>query len=327
MNSVKTFLQSTDPLGVAAPNGYKSWSDSVLPFYENHQILFAVIASLYLPIVFQLKDVMESLYPGNPRENKELQKLDKNVLKLPLVLWNFGLAFFSMWGAYHLVPHVLQRLDSRSYQDVVCDTACYNHPVAMVVLYFNISKMPEFIDTIFLRLRRRPVIFLHWYHHIVTMLYCWYANQIGIQFNCTGMFFAAMNLSVHSVMYVYYGVAALGYARNMAKLNLNIILTTGQIIQMVGGILILVKSTECTKFDSTGFTIATIMYSSYFLLFSRLFYTKYCGEKKKTDKKQIKPQGEENSNKVKKVTHASNPISKGSAAKDKDLHQTNKKKQ
>ena len=80
MNSVTTFLQSTDPLGVAAPNGYKSWSDSVLPFYENHQILFAVIASLYLPLVFQLKDIMESLYPGNPRENKELQKLDKNLL-------------------------------------------------------------------------------------------------------------------------------------------------------------------------------------------------------------------------------------------------------
>ena len=63
------------------------------------------------------------------------------------------------------------------------------------------------------------------------------------------MFFAAMNLSVHSVMYVYYGVAALGYAKNMAKMNLNIILTTGQIIQMVGGIVILYKSTNCTKFD------------------------------------------------------------------------------
>lgn len=120
------------------------------------------------------------------------------------------------------------------------------------------------------------------YHHIVTMLYCWYANQIGIQFNCTGMFFAAMNLSVHSVMYVYYGVAALGYAKNMAKMNLNIILTTGQIIQMVGGIVILYKSTDCTKFDSKGFTIATIMYSSYFLLFSKLFYNKYCTKKATT---------------------------------------------
>ena len=246
---------------------------------------------------------MEAAYPGDPRKNKELQALDKKVLKLPLVLWNFGLAFFSMWGAYHLVPHVLQRLESRTYVEAICDESCYNHPVAMVVLYFNISKMPEFVDTIFLRLRKRPVIFLHWYHHIVTMLYCWYANQIGIQFNCTGMFFASMNLSVHSVMYVYYGVAALGYAKAMAKMNLNIILTTGQIIQMVGGIYILIKSTDCTKFDSKGFTVATIMYSSYFLLFSRLFYDKYVAAKE-TKKDALKAAGKDEDAKKKRAPHA-----------------------
>merc|ERR1719502_696310 len=124
----------------------------------------------------------------------------------------------------------------------ICDNSCYDKSVSIVVLYFNLSKMPEFVDTIFLRLRKRPVIFLHWYHHIVTMLYCWYGNQEGVVFNCSGMFFGAMNLSVHSVMYVYYALAAAGFARKMAQYNLNILLTTGQIIQMVGGILILLKS-------------------------------------------------------------------------------------
>ena len=288
MEQIKAFFQSTDPLNVAQGGVYKSWSETVLPVYDNNTILFAVIACLYLPTVFQLKDVMEMLFPGDPRKNKQMLYFDKKILKLPLVLWNLTLAIFSMWGAYHMVPHVLERLKGNRSIDVICDTSCYNHPVSMVVLYFNLSKMPEFVDTIFLRLRKRPVIFLHWYHHIVTMLYCWYANQIGIQFNCTGMFFAAMNLAVHSVMYVYYAVAAMGYAKQMAQMNLNIILTTGQILQMVGGIIILIKSTDCSKFDSKGFTIATVMYSSYFLLFGRLFYDKYIAEKKTAETKKEK---------------------------------------
>ena len=83
-------------------------------------------------------------------------------------------------------------------------------------------------------------------------------------------------------MYVYYAIAAMGYAKQMARMNLNIILTTGQIIQMVGGIFILFKSTNCELFDKLGFTIATVMYSSYFLLFGRLFYDKYIKQKPKS---------------------------------------------
>lgn len=285
MNAIKSFFQQTDPFNIAATTSggnYISWAETVLPFYDKNTILFAVIAFLYLPVVFQLKDVMEHLFPGDPRKNKQMLYFDRKILKAPLILWNLLLAVFSMWGAYHMVPHVLTRMKGKDAVDVICDTSCYNHPVSMVVLYFNLSKMPEFVDTMFLRLRKRPVIFLHWYHHIMTMLYCWYANQIGIQFNCTGMFFASMNLAVHSVMYVYYAIAAMGYAKQMAQMNLNIILTTGQIIQMVGGIFILFKSTNCELFDKLGFTIATVMYSSYFLLFGRLFYDKYIKQKPKS---------------------------------------------
>ena len=56
--------------------------------------------------------------------------------------------------------------------------------------------MAELVDTLWLTLRKAPVIFLHWYHHVTVLLYCWhsYSSQIG-----TGLWFAAMNYSVHSV--------------------------------------------------------------------------------------------------------------------------------
>ena len=214
---------------------------------------------------------------------KRQANFDKTWLKLPLILWNLALMLFSMWGAYHLVPHMYTRLSLKEgfghaigqIDTVICDSSCYNNPVAMVMLYFNLSKMPEFVDTLFLRLRKRPVILLHWYHHIMTMLYCWYANQEGVEFNCSGMFFATMNLCVHSVMYLYYALAAAGFAKIMAKYNLNVVLTTGQIVQMVGGVLILYKSVNCQQFDQRGFVIGTVMYTSYLLLFCKLFIDKY----------------------------------------------------
>lgn len=61
--------------------------------------------------------------------------------------------------------------------------------------WFCLSKVFEFVDTIFLRLRKRPVILLHWYHHICTMAYCWHGTY-GIEHgaDASGWFFAAMNL-------------------------------------------------------------------------------------------------------------------------------------
>ena len=277
-------LLGTDPLNIQQGQPYKGWKETVLPVYEEHRITFAVIAALYLPVIFGLAPVMDFFFPGDARTNEAHKSFDRWVLKLPLILWNLALAGFSMWGAFHLLPEILSMTQLNTLDigilrgtlpKAICDNSCYDKSVSIVVLYFNLSKMPEFVDTIFLRLRKRPVIFLHWYHHIVTMLYCWYANQVGYKFNCSGMFFAGMNLLVHSFMYTYYALAAAGFRKTMNKLNLNVLLTAGQITQMVGGIFILAISTTCEDFDTVGFTIATVMYTSYLLLFSQLFWGKY----------------------------------------------------
>ena len=215
------------------------------------------------------------------KEFKSLSNFDQKWFKLPLIVWNLILMVFSMWGAYHLVPHMYQRLSLKQgiffaikeVDTVICDPSA-TILVAMVMLYFNLSKMPEFIDTIF-KVYAAPLILLHQCHHIMTMLYCWYANQEGVVFNCSGMFFATMNLCVHSVMYLYYALAAAGFAKTMAKYNLNVVLTTGQIVQMVGGVMILYKSVNCKRFDQRGFIIGTVMYTSYLLLFCKLFIDKY----------------------------------------------------
>ena len=70
------------------------------------------------------------------------------------------------------------------------------------------------------------------------MIYCWYGNTLGA-LQLFRLVFRPMNLTVHAVMYTYYALAALGYARAMAKAGLNKVITTIQLAQMVGGIVII----------------------------------------------------------------------------------------
>ena len=42
-------------------------------------------------------------------------------------------------------------------------------------MLFIYSKVPELVDTAFVVLRKKPLIFLHWYHHVTVLLYCWHS--------------------------------------------------------------------------------------------------------------------------------------------------------
>ena len=55
---------------------------------------------------------------------------------------------------------------------------------------FVLSKPLELFDTVFIVLRKKPLIFLHWYHHVTVLLFCWhsYAHR-----SPNALWFVAMN--------------------------------------------------------------------------------------------------------------------------------------
>jgi elongation of very long chain fatty acids protein 6 len=137
------------------------------------------------------------------------------------------------------------------------------------IFLFGLSKIPELLDTFFIVLRKRPLIFLHYYHHVLTLLYCWHG--IGLQVP-NGGWFAAMNLVIHTLMYAYY--AACAYGVRFGEITRQSI-TSLQILQMVLGIVIIVHNLVNCNTHPDNYIFGLLMYISYMVLFVKLYVDSY----------------------------------------------------
>ncbi|GFY41949.1 elongation of very long chain fatty acids protein AAEL008004 [Trichonephila inaurata madagascariensis] len=104
-------------------------------------------------------------------------------LRFPMVIYNFLLVGISAWVFVNM---------------------------AEVGWFFYITKFIEFADTIFFILRKKEsqISTLHVFHHSLVPITLWF----GIKYGAGGYnsIFAFLNSFVHTWMYLYYGLSALG---------------------------------------------------------------------------------------------------------------------
>jgi len=197
-----------------------------------------------------------------------------------LAAWNFCLSAFSFLGSFRVGCNVFYNLSTLSIRDNFCLNPAVTYGSGATGLWiqmFILSKFPELFDTFFVIVNKKPLIFLHWYHHITVLLFCWHSY---ITFSTGGLFFAFMNYTVHAFMYGYYFLMAI---RRKPKWLHPIFITTIQIIQMIGGVTLTCLTTYYYKTEKEGecyvekknITAALIMYMSYLALFLKFFFKRY----------------------------------------------------
>lgn len=140
---------------------------------------------------------------------------------------------------------------------------------------FVLSKLPELGDTIFIVLRKQPLIFLHWYHHITVLLYSWYSYT---EYTASARWFIVMNYCVHSIMYSYYALRSMRYS---PPKQIAMLITSCQLSQMIVGCVVnyfahqyITEKQEC-HISQTNIKLSMAMYFSYFVLFARFFQKSY----------------------------------------------------
>lgn len=197
-------------------------------------------------------------------------------LKWPLAFWSGFLAVFSVAGAIRTLPELIKVLQTEGWYSSMCNPSYFrSDPTSFWAFMFVVSKVYELGDTLFIVLTKKPLIFLHWYHHISVMVYVWYSYT---DHTAPGRWFMVMNYIVHSFMYTYYMLRAM---KIQVPRGVNISITTLQIIQMVMGMVVnysvfMAKKNglPCNQTD-LNLTLCSLMYLSYFYLFSLFFYNAY----------------------------------------------------
>jgi len=203
------------------------------------------------------------------------------------LVWNIGLSIFSMVGLAACAPVMLSSLLSSGPDFTICANASwYGHGWhGLWVAFFIYSKFLELVDTVLLLLSARPVILIHWWHHLTVLLYCWHSYATR---SAAGLWYASMNYGVHSVMYAYFGATQYSkHVREYCK-PYAMYITLLQLAQMVAGIAVTARAMavqaagrECNV-NKTNSILGLLMYFSYFVLFLKLFLDNYVLKAKKT---------------------------------------------
>jgi len=119
----------------------------------NAVLIYVAFVVLYIPYV------MKSKKPVTFLEN-------------PVIIWNFILFAFNTTWAFWISFLLFDLLRNDGIHGVICDPneRFWKGQGMFVIWGFLMSKFMELGDTLFLALRKKPIIFLHWYHHITVLL-------------------------------------------------------------------------------------------------------------------------------------------------------------
>lgn len=125
-------------------------------------------------------------------------KRDRLHWRYTLAAWNIFLSVFSFIGMMRTWPQLIHNLTTMPFHDNLCSNPEEHYgsgSTGLWVQLFILSKLPELFDTFFIVIHKKKLIFLHWYHHISVLLYCWHSY---VTRSPPGIFFVVMNYSVVS---------------------------------------------------------------------------------------------------------------------------------
>jgi len=205
-------ISSHLPAGVsqwAAP--IHSWKEGVTPMSTLTSVNAASVS--YVVVVLGGQALMRHFSP-----------VPAHLVKWPFFFHNLLLSLASLVLLVLYLEKELGFIGKRGLHDALCYGPHF-HDVEMYHILNYYFKYWEFIDTFFLVIKKKKLMFLHVYHHMATAALCY--SQI-VNETTLSWVIISLNLAVHVIMYGYYAMASVGIRCPWKKW-----ITTGQIIQFI----------------------------------------------------------------------------------------------
>lgn len=173
-----------------SPDEFK-WTPGQTPMATFKET--AIFIATYYVVIFGGRELMR---------NRPAFKLNKL-----FIIHNFYLTVISGGLLACFIEQLVPTLWKNGLFDGVCGNSGWTQPL-LVLYYLNyLTKYLELLDTVFLVLKKKPLTFLHTYHHGATALLC-YTQLVGE--TSVSWVPITLNLTVHVVMYWYYFQSARG---------------------------------------------------------------------------------------------------------------------
>ena len=189
----------------------------IFTYFNNDPLYLLIIPYCLLQPIFRNWAKQSSFYEAN-----------KAACKKVMTAYNLIMSVFSLVCAAIMI-HCLMNLKTGVYSVGHFDDKDVGKIYNDVTYYFYISKYVEFLDTYFLILCGRPVIWLQYLHHIgapldMGLVYHWKVEGAWI--------FVAFNGIIHTFMYYYYACCIMKWNFPLPKQFITML----QLTQFVSGI-------------------------------------------------------------------------------------------
>ncbi|KAF8745560.1 hypothetical protein AX14_006882 [Amanita brunnescens Koide BX004] len=207
MAPLADFLLAHLPFRV--PAHYTSYVQGKTPLSTTPEVVTALAS--YLAIVFGIRAYMT---------NKQPQKLT-TLFQAHNIILSAGSFVLLVLMLEETIPIIW----TKGLYNALCSDEAWTTRLEFYYMINYYFKYLELIDTVFLAFKKKPLQFLHVFHHSATALLCY--SQLNGKTTISWLVIS-LNLTVHVIMYYYYYATA-GGARFWWKKYL----TSMQILQFV----------------------------------------------------------------------------------------------
>ncbi|KIM32687.1 hypothetical protein M408DRAFT_326445 [Serendipita vermifera MAFF 305830] len=187
MKLADLILQTVPSLPTLLPDHLKTWTPGKTPLSTTPVVLSVMVG--YLTLIFSIRAWMNAT--GRP------PYVLNTLFRAHNIILSVGSGLLLVLMAEEIGPVVLKR----GLRGAICDPEAWTPRMEFYYIINYFIKYYELIDTVFLALKRKPLAFLHVFHHAATALLCF--NQLNGRTSVSWTVIT-LNLFVHVIMYYYY---------------------------------------------------------------------------------------------------------------------------